>query len=251
MKKIVLSLCLMISCSLIFAQGKFEEVIYLKNGSVIHGMVVEFVPNTSIKIKSGENLFSYKFDEIEKITREEPAESKGGYDYKKKGYVGIVEIGLTDFPPVGGGSNLPMATINVINGYQFNPYVFLGGGVGADISSQNIFNIPVFLDARFNFTKTRVSPFFDLPIGYNLQIVRTPAYDSYGYSQAATQTLSHGLVFNPSFGVRIAVNKKMAVSIGVGYKLLAINQSVTDYSGNTTSAFGLIHGFTVKAAFHF
>src|SRR6185436_807878 len=53
------------------AQSNFEDVVYLKNGSIIHGMIIEQIPNESIKIKSGENIFVYKMDEILKITKEE------------------------------------------------------------------------------------------------------------------------------------------------------------------------------------
>ena len=251
MKKCVLLFSMILSCSLIFAQGKFEEVVYLKNGSIIHGMIVEFVPNTSIKIKSGDNLFAYKFDEIEKITREVSTVAKNGYGYKPKGYVGIVEAGLTDFP---GSSNtsLAMATVTVINGYQFSPYIFLGGGVGADISSVNVYNVPVFADFRAYFTKTRVAPFFEAAFGYNLQINATPASNYYYYSQPSSINVYHGMMANPSFGVRVAINKKFATSLTLGYKLLGVNQTVTDYYyGGTSSQFVLSHGITVKAGFHF
>ncbi len=46
-------------------------VVYLKNGSIIHGIIIEQVPNVSIKIKSGPNVFFYKMEEIEKFTKEE------------------------------------------------------------------------------------------------------------------------------------------------------------------------------------
>jgi hypothetical protein len=45
--------------------------VYLKNGSVIKGIIVEQVPNVQIKIQTKDgNIFVYKFEEIEKITRE-------------------------------------------------------------------------------------------------------------------------------------------------------------------------------------
>lgn len=47
-----------------------EDVIYLKNGSVIKGLIVERVPNDYIKIQSGQNTFVYKVSEIEKFTKE-------------------------------------------------------------------------------------------------------------------------------------------------------------------------------------
>ena len=45
-------------------------MVYLKNGSIIHGVIIEQIPNVHIKIQSGSNLFVYKIDVIEKITKE-------------------------------------------------------------------------------------------------------------------------------------------------------------------------------------
>lgn len=53
------------------AQESYEDVVYLKNKSVIHGTIIEQIPNQSIKIKTKENIiFVYKIEEIEKITKE-------------------------------------------------------------------------------------------------------------------------------------------------------------------------------------
>jgi hypothetical protein len=253
MRKFTLVLCLLVSAFIIHAQAQYEEVVYLKNGSVIHGMIVEFVPNVSIKIKSGENLFAYKLDEIEKITREIPSSATaraGGFGFKPKGYVGIVELGLTDFPI---GGNLPMFSLNIINAYQFNPYFALGAGVGVDVSSQKIYEVPVTMDMRAYFTKTRVAPFFAMGLGYNLQVSSSPFDNS--------TLFSHGMVFNPSFGARIAINKKVALSLALGYKLLGVkynysyNDSYYSYYGYsntvTVNQFTLSHGITLKAGIHF
>jgi hypothetical protein len=42
------------------AQTNYEDVVYLKNGSIIHGIIIEQIPNESLKIKSGQNIFVYK-----------------------------------------------------------------------------------------------------------------------------------------------------------------------------------------------
>ena len=47
------------------------DVVQLKNGSIIKGTIIEQVPDSQIKIKTkDENIFVYKMDEIEKITKE-------------------------------------------------------------------------------------------------------------------------------------------------------------------------------------
>lgn len=47
------------------------DVVYLKNGSIIRGMVVETIPNETIKIRTADgSIFVYSLDEVEKITKE-------------------------------------------------------------------------------------------------------------------------------------------------------------------------------------
>jgi len=48
----------------------YEDVVILKNGSEIHGIIIEQKPNEYIKIQSGENIFVYQMDEIELIKKE-------------------------------------------------------------------------------------------------------------------------------------------------------------------------------------
>jgi len=170
------------------AQNNYEDVVYLKNGSIIHGMIIEQVPNVSIKIKSGPNVFVYKMEEIEKITREEVQGGIGigaDYGYRKKGYAGSYEIGLSDYPK---DENVAMFAIMLVNGYRFNPYFSLGLGAGAEISTKDIFNIPVYADMRAYFTKTRVAPFFNFGAGYNVVIKGADYY----YYSSGTESY-HGL----------------------------------------------------------
>ena len=49
----------------------YQDVVYLKNGSIIRGMIIEQIPNKSIKIQTKDgNVFVFEMDEIEKITKE-------------------------------------------------------------------------------------------------------------------------------------------------------------------------------------
>ena len=53
------------------AQQSMEDVVYLKNGSIIHGTIIEQVPSVSIKIKTRDgNIFVYKIEEVAKMTKE-------------------------------------------------------------------------------------------------------------------------------------------------------------------------------------
>ena len=53
-----------------YQSQEYEDVLYLKNGTIIHGMIIEQIPNGHIKIKSGSNVFVYQISDVEKITKE-------------------------------------------------------------------------------------------------------------------------------------------------------------------------------------
>jgi len=67
MKKLILLTLLIVGC--VFAQ-QYKDVIILKNGSEIHGIIIEEKPYEYIKIQSGKNIFVYEFYEIELLKKE-------------------------------------------------------------------------------------------------------------------------------------------------------------------------------------
>jgi hypothetical protein len=246
MKKLLSLISLCLVCILAAAQGQMEEVVYLKNGTSVRGMIMEYVPNVSIKIKAGKELTEYKLSEIEKITREKYTSPLKTFVPKSKGYYGIVSIGATYFPERGGGS--PMGSITVINGYQFSPYLAVGGGVGADISANNIYNAPVFLDIRSHFLKGKTTPYIALAVGYNATIDKNKDYYSYSSHR---QTLKHGAIFAPSFGVKAWMSKKAAISVSLGYKLITTRQYINIYSYSNDMETMLSHSVTFMIGIHF
>ncbi len=87
-------------------------------------------------------------------------------------------------------------------GYQINPYIYVGAGFGVQLYTMNNFEtgvaLPIFTNFRANFTKTKVSPFFDAKIGYSVVDLK-------------------GWFLSPSFGVRIGLNDNLGINIKVGY----------------------------------
>ena len=90
------------------------------------------------------------------------------------------------------------------HGYQFNQHIFLGAGMGVQYYRFEHFKsgiaVPVFGNFRANFTKTRVSPYFDAKIGYSIVDVL-------------------GVFISPSFGVRFGMKNNVGINLQVGYSL--------------------------------
>ena len=59
-----------------FAQ-EMTDVVYLKNGSIIRGTILELAPEISVKIGTGDgSVFVFKMEEVEKLAREKPLVAK-------------------------------------------------------------------------------------------------------------------------------------------------------------------------------
>lgn len=67
----LLILTLFVSVIAFSQQNNLVDVVYLKNGSILRGIIIEQVPNEQIKLQTSDgSVFVYQTDEIEKIVRE-------------------------------------------------------------------------------------------------------------------------------------------------------------------------------------
>ncbi|MFA6745470.1 MAG: hypothetical protein WCR94_06895, partial [Bacteroides graminisolvens] len=65
MKKALLVLFLIIGSITVSIAQNVQEVVYLKNGSVVRGSVIEQVPNVSLKIQTADgSVFAYQMSEV-------------------------------------------------------------------------------------------------------------------------------------------------------------------------------------------
>ena len=105
--------------SFIIAKSNTEDVIYLKNGGIFRGKIVEQIPNKTIKIETADrNVFVFPMNEIDKFDKEE-IQSKNEMSLPK-GYRGIVEVGYQFGVGEFGYDRLKL---NLILAYQIHPYI--------------------------------------------------------------------------------------------------------------------------------
>jgi len=247
---------LLVSVYTVLAQEYVKETVYLKNGSIIKGIVVEQIPNETIKIQTADgSLFVYKMSEVEKITKEiidygtkksspfqETSSPARFVNDDMAGYRGFVDLGYTF--GMGDYSNLGRLEVSTSHGYQFNPYFFLGGGVGYQYSEKiELSVIPFFADFRANFMRGKVVPFGGIKAGYAI-----------GTTSEETEGL--GFYMNPSVGVKFVLQDNFAINIHMGYTLQLIDYSYyydygygyDDYYYSGTENWG---GFSLKVGFEF
>ena len=213
------------------AQGNFEDVVYLKNGSVIHGMIIEQIPNESIKIQTRDkNIFVYRMDEVMKITKEETAapsqeinvvrEEPATGSVKQKGYTNILEFTFardqlrnhSNNALTGSAKSSSQMSVGIQNimGYLFNPHFSAGAGIGLHFYP-GIILVPMFADFRFNFTRESVTPFISAAAGYSFTYMEVFGFES-------TKDYFGGLLVNPAFGVKFGSKSGKAFIISLGYR---------------------------------
>lgn len=204
-----------------FCQTTFQDVLYLKNGSIIHGVIIEQVPNQSIKIQTNDkNVFFYKIEEIEKITKEEIVSDidKGKKEENtNRGFVTL--IGINFAPGIGdaslyyqgysGSGNFYTVKnedysfgLNIVNSLPISPQFALGMGVGID-KYKNVAFIPFTIDARISILKSKFTPLLTLNFGYSVGLIGSKG----------------GPITNPQLGFKYKINEKMSWLFNLGYRL--------------------------------
>ncbi len=221
--------CLIASIAQAQQQQQMRDVVYLKNGSIIKGIIIEQVPNKSIKIQITDgSVFVYTLEEIEKMAKEIDNSANNTNSYsnsKSSGYTGIFEVNYLAALTSGGGSLYGIRYINALRTSQ-NFSIGLGTGIN---SGSGATQIPIFLDMRANFSKGNVTPFWLLNTGYCLGL---------------SNTISTGML-GSGFGVKVFIAPAIAWHINLGYELQVTTTS------NSYQAGTLIHLVGIKTGISF
>jgi hypothetical protein len=192
------------------AQKGCQDVVYLKNGSVIRGMVMLLVPDSSVKIETADkSLFVYPMAEVARITKEMDSVPKEVSTSVIKGYEGAVVLGYA----AGMGTyGLDRAQFDLINGYRFNPHVMVGLGLGGRSytgGDDDALLIPVFLHARYTLLDQRTSPYASVSLGSSFNSDR--------------DMNTEGLLIGANLGVSLRMGQSTSLLLGIGLEMQNIN----------------------------
>jgi hypothetical protein len=218
-----------------FSQNNVEDVVYLKNGSIIRGQIVEQKIGETIKIELlGGSIFVFKQEEIDSIKKEKAfhqplQKTKSDYYRRDKGYRNFTEMGLIcGFGTNNNGQyyyaqnrNDYGFSIRTTDGYQWSRYLFTGAGVGIDrfITYKQTFS-PFYFRVASEFLKKRVTPYAFTDIGYAVMW----KFRSDDYTIGKNKG---GVYFSAGGGVRIFTRSHASVLFNVSYRL---NKSASEWT---------------------
>ncbi|HEY8938386.1 MAG TPA: hypothetical protein VIM65_24365 [Cyclobacteriaceae bacterium] len=247
--KIAFLFSFLMTLSVVMHAQVSRDVVYLKNGSVIKGTIVEIVPGSTIKIKTSDgSIFIYPMEEVIRTENEESSERPRRRDnerrseppaerepsaYDHTGYFMMFRVG----PRV---NNLLYNSLDLnagfINGIQMNEVVSLGVGIETTqyyFSSDQATSIrmtPVFLDARFYVPKRKVRPMFSFQFGYAMGgKTQLSTHQNNNWIDFYPATQKGGIFMAIGAGMRIYANKTFSFLWDGGVSL----QSFDGYSDSS------------------
>ena len=202
-----------VAVQIVMAQTNRQDAVYLRNGSIIRGKVLENVVGKYTRIETvGRNVLVIQEGDVERVVMDEPIPQKARTDPKPYGYSALADLGL-----MGGVKNT--MSLMLINGYQFKNRLGVGGGFGVEKFDQQV--IPVFADVRYNFLKGGITPFIYLQAGYSYPLGKSPTGN--------TNEVKGCALINPGVGLRLNFTTHNALIFSLGWRYQEMRSHYTYY----------------------
>ncbi len=226
---------------LAFSQ-QVQDVVYLKNGSVIRGMIIEQVPGKSLKVQTKDgNVFVYSMDEIERITKESPSSDQQPTGLSLGSFVLKGNIGADITGGLGFGGGLLFVLGSGANtAYEFGVDVFIhesddryeeSGGTRTE--AVDLFVVAARFNWLWNYSPEHSSVYFVTGVGFVYAGLNWKLIDDTGNSPGTGNSLedeSYGTAGN-------LINLGAGWSSASGFGVRLETPMLFFYSAGNASAF--------------
>jgi hypothetical protein len=218
MKKIITGPALLIYFLLLSnnlsAQHK-EDVIYLHNGTVIHGLILKDSISSTVRIlnRAGDTWVFQHLD-IDSITSERPFEYKARR-FNQRGFEFNVNAELMMRSNKNAVGNAVIPGMNLLLGYRFNPYLSVGTGFGMEF--YDWMEIPITASVRLRTSFISVSPFLFLTAGGTIPAEKRADDYDYSYKSRGGPNATIG------FGVERILNENTSFLLSFSYHYQELN----------------------------
>ena len=198
------------------AQLSTEDVVYLKDGTVYYGKIIDQKVGEYIKLEFiGGSILVVEQEKIEKITRK-PTRYRSvrrernypvrSLHYHEKGLYKAVSGAFAFSESRWGGPFLDLS-LNYRMGYRFSRYLGIGAGVGLDGYQAGMI-VPLFADIHGDLFRKYKSPYYHFQFGYGLGA--TPGWN--------VTEIEGGMMGYGALGIKIRSKRKVEWAFSVGFK---------------------------------
>ncbi len=211
-------------CHLSLAQSPGQDVLYLKDGSVLRGIIVAQYPDSLIKLRiDGGSIFAISTGQIIDIEYKSESHQVAIADIQDKdkvsGYFNITETGVLpganyNYDYYYGSPSAATSvgfTIQTIHGYRFNKHLLAGAGLAMDIIQYPMGQL--FADGRYEILKGKATPFIYIDGGYGIPLNK-------GHHEVNSEvSYRGGITAGGGVGMRVNFRQEGAFILEAGYKM--------------------------------
>lgn len=200
-----------------------EDVIYLKDGGIWRGKIIEQADGQYYKIRiAGGSEIVVLAENIESITQENRLPTE--YFVNTTRYYNVTSIGIligeSTYSDIPAGPSFEM-----INGYKWNPRLCTGILLGLEYLNEGL--LQTGLDFRWDVIEGKITPFVYANAGLNIPLV---ADVNYSYMQTTTEV---GYMLGSGLGMHILPRQGvLGFMWSIGYKVITFSQ-INTYDDDT------------------
>lgn len=185
------------------AQKFRSNAVYLKNGSVITGRIIQNDGIAGVKIANKCGVWAFTTAEIDSIGWHR---NESMFFTKQKGYFNHSAMGL-----LFGIDQSPLPSITMTNGYKFHSKLFTGLGVGYEYYDWSV--LPVFADIRYYITDHGFTPGFMVQAGFAFKLENLPV----NMWESNKKTFG-GFLWSAGAGIKAGIARNTALTFNVSYR---------------------------------
>jgi hypothetical protein len=243
MKKLVSLFTLLIIIGFTLSAQRTKDVLYLKDGSIIYGKLIE-IKDDNYRIQASDgSIFVYKTGEVEKFAKESPV-----YDGRKSGGFGFaIEGGLlvgaqnTDY-------NAPFS-FNVLAGFVKNTKHLVSFGSGVEFIGKPY--TPLFIEYKYMISVNKTAPFVFVRGGGIVQIGGTNS-DSYDYNYDYNTPFNYKGGASFTAGTGISWSKEgYETYMSFAYRYAHSSYDQKEYNQGITTYENTLNRLEIKIGFRF
>lgn len=190
------------------ASAQTEPAVFLKNGSVIRGTILDPVQLETVRIQTHDGSI-WVFDNVDviEVGSIEKYKHKTVFSPDNTGFYNITDIGL--LLGTYAGYTVGTASVQSISGYRLNQHWTLGLGIG--LENFDVPLAPAFIDARYTLLKGRTSPFASVQGGYGIPMDNYKGNDGKRVNKG-------GVTLNASIGVKHHFTNHLGIILSAGLR---------------------------------